>query len=107
LGAAGRPQYVVRIEADTNRIVIGNDPDLLRKRFTVRDVNWIAVEGVTEPIACRVQIRNRFEPQLAVVSAESGRVVVEFNEPQRAVTPGQGAVFYQDDVVVGGGWIAA
>ena len=107
LGAAGRPQYVVRIEAETNRIVIGNDPDLLRKRFTVRDVNWIAAEGVTEPIPCQVQIRNRFEPQPAVVSVESGRVVVEFNEPQRAVTPGQGAVFYQYDVVVGGGWIAA
>src|SRR5262249_52248074 len=63
LGAAGRPQYVVKIEPETNRVVIGDDPDLLRRRFTVRDVNWIAVDHVSEPIACQVQIRNRFEPQ--------------------------------------------
>lgn len=107
LGAAGRPQYVVRIEPDVRRIVIGDDSDLLRKRFTVRDANWIAVEGVSEPLRCQVQIRNRFEPQPAVVSAENGNVVVEFDVPQRAVTPGQGAVFYWDDIVVGGGWIAA
>ena len=107
LGAAGRPQYVVRIEPEANRIVIGDDADLLRKRFTVRDVNWIAVEPIAGPIACHVQIRNRFEPRPAIVSMENGRVVVEFDAPQRAVTPGQGAVFYWDDVVVGGGWIAA
>jgi len=107
LGAAGRPQYVVRIEPETSRIVVGNDPDLLRKRFAVRDVNWIAVDNITEPIACHVQIRNRFEPQPAHVMSENGTIIVEFDHPQRAVTPGQGAVFYWDDVVVGGGWIAA
>ena len=87
--------------------MIGDDPDLLRKRFTVRDVNWIAVAGVTEPISCQIQIRNRFEPQPGRVMLENGRIVVEFDAPQRAVTPGQGAVFYWDDIVVGGGWIAA
>lgn len=107
LGAAGRPQYVVRIEPETNRIVVGDNPDLLRKRFEVRDVNWIAVEGATEPITCQVQIRNRFEPQPARVTTKDGRTVVEFDTPQRAVTPGQAAVFYWDDVVIGGGWIAA
>ena len=107
LGAAGRPQYVVRIEPEKNRVVIGNDPDLLCKRFAVRDVNWIAVAGVTEPITCQVQIRNRFEPRAARISLEGGSVFVEFEAPQRAVTPGQGAVFYWDDVVVGGGWIAS
>jgi tRNA-specific 2-thiouridylase len=106
LGAAGRPQYVVRIEPETHRVVIGDDPALLRKRFTVRDVNWIAVSGVTEPIACQIQIRNRFEPQPGHVLLEKGRIEVEFDSPQRAVTPGQGAVFYWDDIVVGGGWIA-
>ena len=105
LGAAGRPQYVVKIEPEKNRVVIGDDPDLLCRRFAVRDVNWIAVAGVTEPITCQVQIRNRFEPRAARVFLEEGRVVVEFESPQRAVTPGQGAVFYWDDVVVGGGWI--
>jgi tRNA-specific 2-thiouridylase len=107
IGAAGRPQYVVKIEPELNRVTIGDDPALLRRRFTVRDVNWIAVDGVTEPIACQIQIRNRFEPQPGRVFQENGRVVVEFDTPQRAITPGQGAVFYWDDVVVGGGWIAA
>jgi tRNA-uridine 2-sulfurtransferase len=70
-------------------------------------VNWIALDNITEPIACHVQIRNRFEPQPAHVMIENGSTIVEFDHPQRAVTPGQGAVFYWDDVVVGGGWIAA
>ena len=103
LVATGRPQYVVRIERDLNQIVIGDDPQ--RKRFTVRDLNWIAIEQLTEPIRCGVQIRNRFEPQPASVWLQDGDVTVEFDSPQRAITPGQGAVFYWDDVVVGGGWI--
>jgi len=107
LGAAGRPQYVVKIEPGSNRVVIGDDPDLLQKRFTVRDANWIAVEKVTDPISCQIQIRNRFEPQPGRVMMENGKTLVEFDTPQRAITPGQGAVFYWDDVVVGGGWIAA
>ena len=101
--AAGRPQYVVRIESELNQIVIGEDPQ--RKRFTVRDHNWIAIDKLTEPIRCDVQIRNRFEPKPATVWLENGEVTVEFDSPQRAITPGQGAVFYWDDVVVGGGWI--
>jgi len=103
--AAGRPQYVVKIEPLENRIVIGDDPDLRRARFSVRDVNWIAIEQLTTPIRCEVQIRNRFEPQPAMVSSEGSAIVVEFESPQRAITPGQAAVFYWDDVVVGGGWI--
>ena len=107
LGAAGRPQYVVKIEPSLNRVVIGSDSDLLRTRFTVRDVNWIAVQGAPDRIPCQIQIRNRFEPQPGHVVQQDGQTIVEFETPQRAVTPGQGAVFYWDDVVVGGGWIAA
>jgi len=103
LVATGKPQYVVRIEPDSNRVVIGNNP--LKPRFTVRDHNWIAIENLVEPIRCEVQIRNRFEPKPATVSLLDGEVTVAFDEPQRAITPGQGAVFYWDDVVVGGGWI--
>jgi tRNA-specific 2-thiouridylase len=102
----GTPQYVVKIEPELNRIVVGNDP--LRTKFTVRDPNWIAVENLGErtgPIRCDVQIRNRFEPKPATVALVEGEVTVEFDSPQRAVTPGQGAVFYWDEVVVGGGWI--
>src|SRR5436309_2434296 len=101
--AAGRPQYVVRIEPELNRIVIGNDPQ--RRRFTVRNDNWIAIDRLADPIRCDVQIRNRFEPKPATVSIEDNQVTVEFDKPQRAITPGQAAVFYWDDVVVGGGWI--
>ena len=111
--AAGRPQYVVRIEPELNQIVIGDDP--LNRRFAVRDHNWIAIEKLTEPVKCDVQIRNRFEPQPATVWAEDLpvgavydrpiEILVEFDAPQRAITPGQAAVFYWDDVVVGGGWI--
>jgi tRNA-uridine 2-sulfurtransferase len=103
LVATGTPQYVVRIETATNRIVIGDDP--MKTRFVVRDYNWIAIEKLTQPIRCDVQIRNRFEPKPATVAIFDGQVTVEFDEPQRAITPGQGAVFYWDDVVVGGGWI--
>jgi tRNA-specific 2-thiouridylase len=103
--AAGRPQYVVKIEPLENRIVIGDDPDLRGTKFSVRDVNWIAIEQLTTPIRCEVQIRNRFEPQPATVSWDENSIVVEFDSPQRAITPGQAAVFYWDDVVVGGGWI--
>jgi len=105
LVAAGRPQFVVQIDPEANRIVIGENDQLGRRRFTVRDTNWIAIEKPAEPIRCDVQIRNRFEPRPAVIRMDDGEVIVEFDEPQRAVTPGQGAVFYWDDVVVGGGWI--
>jgi tRNA-specific 2-thiouridylase len=101
--AAGRPQYVVRIDAGLNQIVMGDEPR--RRSFTVRDHNWIAIDDLIEPIRCDVQIRNRFEPQPAKISLQNGWVTVEFDSPQRAITPGQGAVFYWDDVVVGGGWI--
>jgi tRNA-uridine 2-sulfurtransferase len=103
LVATGKPQYVVRIESQLNQIVIGDDPQ--RKRFAVRDHNWIAIDTPTDPIRCEVQIRNRFEPKPATISLQNGEVTVEFDSPQRAITPGQGAVFYWDDVVVGGGWI--
>jgi len=101
--AAGRPQYVVRIDREMNCIVIGDDPQ--RRRFSVRDHNWIAIETLNVPIRCDVQIRNRFEPKPATVFSNEGLVTVEFDEPQRAITPGQAAVFYWGDVVVGGGWI--
>jgi tRNA-specific 2-thiouridylase len=108
LVALGKPQYVVRIEPKLNQIVVGDDPQVQRTRFTVRDPNWIAISNITavrEPIRCDVQIRNRFDPQPARVYILDDEVVVEFDRPQRAITPGQGAVFYWDDVVVGGGWI--
>src|SRR6266540_2357842 len=101
------PLYVVRVDAKNNRVVVGSSDDLLRREMTVERVNWIAFVELTEPIRVAVKIRSRAEEAQATVSKrEDGSVIVIFDEAQRAVTPGQAAVFYDDDVVVGGGWIA-
>ncbi len=105
--ATGRPMYVVKIEPASRRVVVGEGQALLRKQFRAGGVNWIAVEGLNEPIRVQIKIRHQFKPAWAEVSptSDNQRVEVEFDEPQRAVTPGQAAVFYDGDVVVGGGWI--
>ena len=101
------PLYVVRVDAKNNRVVVGSSDDLLKRETAVERVNWIAIEELTEPVRVAVKIRSRAEEALATVSKrDDGSVVVTFDEAQRAVTPGQAAVFYDDDVVVGGGWIA-
>jgi tRNA-specific 2-thiouridylase len=109
LVATGEPQYVVRIEPELNRVVIGSNADTAGQTFRVRDTNWIAISGLDDlpdrSIHCDIQIRSRFKPRPGTITLEDGATVVRFDEAQRAVTPGQAAVFYQDDVVVGGGWI--
>jgi len=101
------PLYVVQVDAKNNRVVVGSSDDLLKREMTVERVNWIAIEELIEPARVAVKIRSRAEEAPATVSKrEDGSVVVTFDEAQRAVTPGQAAVFYDDDVVVGGGWIA-
>jgi tRNA-specific 2-thiouridylase len=99
--ALGRPVYVVSIDPDTNRVVLGDDEDLRSREFDVEDVNWIA-DPPAEPARAAVKIRYNGPAAEAVVHP-SGRVV--FDEPQRAITPGQAAVFYRGDEVLGGGWI--
>ena len=105
--ATGRPMYVVKIEPAGRRVVVGEGQALLRKQFCAGGVNWIAVEDLNEPSRVQVKIRHQFKPAWAEVrpTSDDQRVEVEFDEPQRAVTPGQAAVFYDGDLVVGGGWI--
>ena len=75
-------------------------------RLAIRDMNWISIAAPSEPIRAQVRIRNRHVPAPATLSLKNGLVEVEFDQSQRAVTPGQGAAVYDGDLVLGGGWIA-
>jgi len=105
--ATGEPLYVIATDAASQRVVVGGNDDLLRAGFFAGSVNWISIARVTEPVHAQVKIRNKHAAAPATLRATSDvtRVEVVFDEPQRAVTPGQGAVFYDGDLVLGGGWI--
>jgi len=104
--AVGRPLYVVALERESNRVVVGEDEELRGVACNVCDVNWISFGTQEQPLRASVKIRNRHDAARATVEAlpdERARVI--FDEPQRAVTRGQAAVFYDGELVVGGGWI--
>jgi len=93
--AAGRPLYVVELNHAANRVVVGDDAELRSEFCEVRDVNWISFAALEAPVRATVKIRHRHEPAAATVEpidATSARV--KFDVPQRAITPGQAAVFY-------------
>jgi len=105
--AVGAPLYVVSIDPAENRVVVGDDRELFRSRFRVREVNWIRPLAAGDAVDAHVKIRHNHPGAAARVEAhEDGQASVEFLEPQRAITPGQAAVFYDGDEVLGGGWIA-
>jgi tRNA-specific 2-thiouridylase len=105
--AVGSPLYVLEIDRARNRVVVGPDEALLGRRFITRDVNWIREVQEGETLEADVKIRNKHVAARARVEVCSGReALVEFLNPQRAITPGQGAVFYDGDEVLGGGWIS-
>jgi tRNA-specific 2-thiouridylase len=104
--AAGKALYVLSIDPETNRVVVGDDDSLRRTLFEVNDVNWVSIEQPSGPIRASVKIRHKHEPASAVVEAlGESRARITFDAPQRAITPGQGAVFYDGDRVLGGAWI--
>ena len=105
--ATGEPLYVVGIEPSTGRVTVGRQDELLRTCFAVRETNWFPWERLAEPVQATVKIRNKHEAAPATLSptADPSRVEVRFEQAQRAVTPGQAAVFYAGDLVLGGGWI--
>jgi len=104
--AAGRPLYVVELDHAANRVVVGDDAELRSDSCEVRDVNWISFAALQSPVRASVKIRHRHEPAAATIEpAGAASARVQFDEPQRAVTPGQAAVFYSNEVVLGGGWI--
>jgi tRNA-specific 2-thiouridylase len=102
------PLYVISTDSETQRVVVGGNDDLLCGRFIARQLNWISIAGVATPVRAQVKIRNKHAAAPATIhpTADPGSVEVVFDQPQRAVTPGQGAVFYLGDLVLGGGWIA-
>ena len=86
---------------------VGRNEELLRGSLAARDVNWISIAHPDTPLRVQVKIRNKHAASSAMLhpSPDPARVEVRFDEPQRAVTPGQAAVFYDGDLVLGGGWI--
>jgi tRNA-specific 2-thiouridylase len=123
-GGSPRPRYVVDLDAETNRVIVGDVEDLVSEEFEVDRVNWIADVGAavlsrnlseparedtrpyTSDLDVTVKIRYSHPGTAATLTAlADGRAHIRLCEPQKAVTPGQAAVFYRDDVVLGGGWI--
>jgi tRNA-specific 2-thiouridylase len=105
LGGLKQPLYVVELDAANNRVVVGTDDQLMRDEFEVANCVW-HVDEATGPLDITVKIRSKHEACAATVERVSvERSRVRLHKPQRAVTPGQAAVFYRDDLVVGGGWI--
>jgi tRNA-specific 2-thiouridylase len=106
LGIAGpEPRYVVRIDAGAGRVVVGTAAEASRRRFSVREVSWVAGAPPARPTEVRVKVRHRHEGELGVVRLAAGGVEVELASPVRGVAPGQAAVFYAGDEVLGGGRI--
>jgi tRNA-specific 2-thiouridylase len=104
--AQPRPLYVLNIDSKTNQVIVGNEGELLSDEFVAAGVNWIAIDNPTEPVSAAVRVRYRHTAAAATITPlPDNRVRVIFDEPQRAITPGQATVFYRDDEVVGGGWI--
>lgn len=104
--ASPHPLYILSILADANTIVVGPEEKLLKKRLIASEVNLISLAELKRPLRVKARIRSRHREASAVVGPlEDGRLLVEFEKPQRAVTPGQSVVFYEGEVVVGGGII--
>jgi tRNA-specific 2-thiouridylase len=104
--AAAHPLYVVRLDTEKNQVVLGKNEDLFSRDVYVENINWIGPDSQPERFRCKAKVRYRMEEQpceIQRIGDTAAKIV--FDEPQRAITPGQSAVFYDEDVVLGGGII--
>jgi tRNA-uridine 2-sulfurtransferase len=105
--ATGSPLYVLQIKGDARQVVVGKQEELYSRTLHAKRVNFIAIDDLGAPMRVTVKIRHRHEPAAAVIEKSGDdEILATFDEPQRAITPGQAAVFYNGDIVIGGGWIA-
>jgi tRNA-specific 2-thiouridylase len=104
--ASASPLYVLNIDPASHRVMVGADAELATHTLRARQLNWVSIAELTGPMRVKAKIRHRHEPAWATLEpAGADEVLATFDQPQRAVTPGQAAVFYDGDEVVGGGWI--
>ena len=104
--AAGKPLYVVALDTERNEVVLGSDSDVFATELIADDMNFIAFDQLASAMKVKAKIRYSAKESDAEISPlADGRVFVKFNQPQRAITPGQSVVFYDEDIIVGGGII--
>jgi tRNA-specific 2-thiouridylase len=104
--ATGSPLYVLQIKGDARQVVVGSEDQLYSRTLRTHRSNLISVDDLRQSMRVTVKIRHKHQPAPAIIERTgSGEILATFDEPQRAITPGQAAVFYDGDVVVGGGWI--
>ncbi len=103
--ALGKPQFVISKNKDSNAVVLGDEEHLFSKKVELKEVSFISGKTQNAPIKAEVKLRYSMKPQPAIVTVTESGAIVEFEEPQRAATPGQAAVFYSGERVLGGGII--
>jgi len=103
--ASGKPLYIINIEPESNRIVLGHEKELYSQKLSAQKLNWISGKAPREPITTQARIRYKSKEAEAVLFFRNGSVAVHFTQPQKSVTPGQAIVFYNMDEVLGGGII--
>ncbi len=109
--AAGRPLYVLSLDREHNRVMVGEEAELYRREAWTSEPNWISIAPPVEPVRAMVKVRHKHRPAPATLHPQNGCVRINFDEAQRALTPGQAAVFYSaetsdPELVLGGAWLA-
>jgi tRNA-specific 2-thiouridylase len=103
--ATGEPQYVVRIDPDSKEVQIGSNEELMKRSMSLHRMNWVGIEAPRSEIQASVRIRYKHEESPATIYTSENTCHIEFVQKQRAITPGQAAVIYEKDLLLGGGWI--